>query len=248
MKRYMLVIFTVLLSLFLLSPVHSQSRLRIAVAANYIQPFNEIKAAFEKKYNFKVEAVFSSTGSLYNQIMNGAPYDIFLAADNVRPATLFQDGLSDKPFVYAEGRVILWSGNKNFCKEKDWRKSLTGENLKRIAVANPSTAPYGTSAMKALSEAGLSDKLMDKTVTAQTVAQSFQYASTGAVDAAFCALSAAFTIEGGKGCYYVIDEAPPVIQSACVLKRNRNPHASKKFADFLKSAEALEIKSRYGYR
>jgi len=248
MKRYILAILTVLLSLLILSPVHGQSHLRIAVAANFIQPFNEIKAAFEKKYNFKVEAVFSSTGSLYNQIMNGAPYDIFLAADNERPESLFNDGISLKPFIYAEGKVILWSKNKDFCKKDNWLKSLSSDKLKKIAVANPATAPYGTSAMKALGKTGMAGKINDKLVTAQTVAQSFQYASTGAVDAAFCALSAAFSGEGKKGCYFEIDEAPPVVQSACVLKRSVNRDALEKFTEFLISSESKKIKSKYGYK
>ncbi len=248
MFRIVKFIIFVLLVSPLTAPLYGETLLRIAVAANFINPFNEIKNEFEKKEGIKVEGVFTSTGSLYNQIINGAPYDIFLSADEERPEALFKAGLSDKPFVYAKGAVVLWSRNKNFCSRKEWRESLVSNELKKIAIANPLTAPYGTSAMKALDKSGIAAEIKDKTVTAQTVAQSFQYASTGAVDAAFCAMSAVVSKEGKKGCYYIIEDAPPVVQSACVLKRSGNYLMAEKFAEFLLSPEAGKIKLKYGYK
>lgn len=247
MRRSALLVFCIFLILSFTTPVYSEATLRVAVAANFISPFNEIKNEFEKKTGIKVEGVFTSTGSLYNQIINGAPYDLFLSADEERPEALFKAGLSDKPLVYAKGAVVLWSGNKNFCNNKDWRESLVSNKLKKIAIANPLTAPYGTSALNALDKSGIAAKIKDKTVTAQTVAQSFQYASTGAVDAAFCAMSAVVSEEGKKGCYYKIEDAPPVVQSACVLKRSGNSLMAEKFAEFLLSPEAGKIKLKYGY-
>jgi len=230
------------------APVVAGEKISVAVAANFISAFKEIAADFEAKTKINVEGTFSSTGNLYSQISNGAPYDLFLSADEKRPSLLFTDGASDEPFVYAKGQAILWSASKDFCKEKTWQDVLKNDKIKKIAIANTVTAPYGTSAMKALQTIGQWDALQNKLVTAQTVAQSFQYASTESVDAGFCAMSAASTPEGKQGCFYVINEAPDIIQSACILKRTTNRAAAEKFVDFLKSPAAQEIKIKYGYR
>jgi len=224
----------------------AQEKIFVAVAANYIQAFSELSERYEEKTNVKIQATFASTGSLYNQIKSGAPYDLFLAADETRPQLLQEEGLCDKPFIYARGRVILWSANSDFCKSPDWKDAMKNCNG-RIAVANPVTAPYGTAALEAIRKAGLEDLLKDRFVTAQTVAQSFQYAATEAVDAGFCALSAVGSETGQRGCYYLVPEADPVVQAACVLRRTGSREAVDQFAAFLVSQEAAEIKKRFGY-
>jgi len=229
-------------------PVYAEEKIFAGVAANYIQTFKDLSAAFESKTGIKVEATFTSSGTLYTQISNGAPYDIFLSADEERPARLFKEGLSEKPFTYAVGEVILWSSKKDFCKEKVWTDALKNTDIKKIAIANPETAPYGLAAMKALQKTGLYDSLKLKLVNSQDIAQAFQYASTEAVDAGFCAFSAAFLEQGKKGCYYKIKEAPAVLQSACILKSSKNSNAARKFAAFLASKDAAKIKEKYGYR
>jgi molybdate transport system substrate-binding protein len=227
----------------------AEENISVAVAANFISAFKEMAADFEAKTKIKVEGTFSSTGNLYSQIINGAPYDLFLSADEKRPSLLFKDGVSDEPFVYAKGQAILWSASKDFCKEKKtWQDALKNENIKKISIANTQTAPYGTAAKKALEKVGTWDVLQNKFVIAQTVAQSFQYASTSAVDAGFCALSSALTSEGKKGCFFVINEAPEIIQSACILKRTTNQTATNKFVEYLDSTAAKKIKIKYGYR
>ena len=226
----------------------AQERLSAGVAANYIAAFKDIAAAFEKKTGVKVEAAFASTGTLYAQIVNGAPYDIYLSADEDRPARLYNEGVADKPFVYAKGRCVLWSARKDFCRAKYWRDAVKGGGVKRIALANPETAPYGAAAEKALRRAGLWEALEKKRVIAQDIVQAFQYATTEATDAGFCALSSVTTEQGKKGCYYLVEQAPEVVQSACVLKRTKNRQRAECFAAFLLSAEAEAIKLRFGYQ
>lgn len=218
------------------------------VAANYILTFQELSADFEEQTGIRVKAVFTSSGNLCNQIKNGAPYDIFLSADNERPACLYKEGLAKKPFTYAVGQIILWSAKKDFCNAEEWTRALMDARIKKIAIANPETAPYGLSAMKVLRKTGLYDSLKPKLVTSQNIAQAFQYASTDAVDAGFCALSVAFSEKGRAGCYYIIEEAPSIIQSACVLKGSKNISGADKFAAFLVSKAAVAIKKKYGYR
>ena len=225
----------------------AQGKISVAVAANFIQTFKEIAANFEAITKIKVEVTFSSTANLFSQIVSGAPYDLFLSADEARPAILLKDGVAERPFVYARGQVILWSSNKDFCKAANWHDALKNDRIKKIAIANPLTAPYGAAAKKALEKVVMWDGLQTKLVNAQDIAQSFQYASTSAVDAGFCAMSATTSPEGGKGCFYVIREAPDIIQSACILKRTTNQAAAEKFKAFLASPAAQKIKTKFGY-
>jgi molybdate transport system substrate-binding protein len=238
-----------LVLIFSTSPlnVFAEEKISVAVAANFISTFKELAADFEAKTKIKVEGTFSSTGNLYSQIINGAPYDLFLSADEERPAHLHKDGVAKKPFVYASGQVTLWSANKDFCKSATWQDALKNDQIKKIAIANPLTAPYGAAARNALQKTQLWEALQPKLVNAQDIAQSFQYASTSAVDAGFCAMSATVSPEGKKGCFYVLGEAPEIIQSACLLKRTTNRKAVEKFVEFLSSPDAKEIKVKYGY-
>jgi len=229
------------------APVSVGEKISVAVAANFISAFKEIAAGFEAKTKIKVESTFSSTGNLYSQITNGAPYDLFLSADEERPAKLNTEGLAEIPFIYAKGQAVLWAAHKDFCKAKTWQDALKNPQVKKIAIANPQTAPYGAAAKNALEKAGIWDNLQSKLVNAQDIAQSFQYASTSAVDAGFCAMSATVSEEGKKGCFFVIGEAPEIIQSACILKRTTHRVAVENFAEYLNSPAAKEIKIKYGY-
>jgi molybdate transport system substrate-binding protein len=248
MKSFRIIIALILTVLMSSISAFAEENISVAVAANFISSFKEMAADFEAKNKIKVEGTFSSTGNLYSQIINGAPYDLFLSADEERPAKFDKEGIADTPFIYARGQVVLWSANKNFCKAKTWQDALKNDHVNKISIANPQTAPYGAAAKKALEKTGMWDTLQRKMVNAQDIAQSFQYASTSAVDAGFCAMSAAISVEGKKGCSFVISEAPEIIQSACLLKRTASRAAVEKFAEYLSSPEAKEIKVKYGYR
>jgi len=247
MKR-LAILLQVLIVLLMPALLSAEEKLNVAVAANFIQPVQKIAALFEKKTNIKIEATYASTGKLYSQIINGAPYDVFLAADEKRPNLLYRDGLAEKPFVYASGQVILWSAKKEFCQAKDWREAVQNSKIKKISIANVKTAPYGAMSMVALKKAGLWEGLQSKMVFGQDIAQSFQYAFTESVDMGFCALSAAFSDQGKNGCYLVVNEAPTVVQAACVIKQSKKAAAARQFADFINSKEAKEVKMSYGYR
>ncbi len=238
-----------ILFVFLLFPFpsHASESLRAAVAANFMIPFKEISAAFEAETKVKVEATFASTGSLYAQIMNEAPYDVFLSADEKRPKILFEKGFGDKPFIYATGRVVLWGTGKHFCDAANWKDALLKKNVRKIALANPATAPYGAAAEHALKQSALWQGLEGRIVTAQNVGQAFQYALTGGVDASFCALSSALSSQGKKGCYYVVEEAPLIRQAACLIKHSAKQKEARFFLRFLSSPKAEAIKKRYGY-
>jgi molybdate transport system substrate-binding protein len=228
--------------------VSAQDKITVAVAANFIEPFKEVALLFETNTHIRSDPTFSSTGKLFAQITQGAPYDVFLSADEKRPEELYQKGLSGKPVVYAKGEVVLWTARKDLCDAGDWKIVLARGDVKKIAIANTETAPYGTASMKALKDGGLWDSLQAKFVFPQDIAQAFQYASTGSVDAGFCALSSALSQQGKAGCYLVVKEAPVVVQAACVLNRTGQKAAAEKFAAFLLSPEADHVKKKYGYK
>ncbi|HAS88963.1 MAG TPA: molybdate ABC transporter substrate-binding protein [Desulfovibrio sp.] len=243
MKR----ISTLILFLLLTLPLSANAAdLMIAQAANFMPAMKEIIPAFKKSSGIDVQATYTSTGKLYAQIISGAPFDLFLAADTKRPQLLLDKGIAETPFVYARGKVVLWAKDKNKISHS-WRETLRKKDFKKIAIANTETAPYGTAAMSALQKAGLWKQVEPKLVFAQTIAQTFQFASTGAADAGLCAYSSMFTPTGKRGSFAVINEAPPVIQAACILKSSAHREEVKKFVDFLSSPEVTAIKKKYGY-
>ncbi len=229
-------------------PAIAAESLNVAVAANFMQPFKEIAKLFESKNMISTSGTFASSGHLAGQIINGAPYDIFLSADEERPATLFQKGLAEKPFVYARGRVVLWSAKKELCGVSGWQAVVKHPSVKKIAVASPKVAPYGAASMTAIEQSRLLNVVQNKLVYPENIAQAFQYAATESADAAFCALSAALSEQGKKGCYFEVDEAPPIVQGGCILMRAKDREAVKKFANFLNSPEANSIRKKYGYK
>ncbi len=249
MRRYLLTI-TVIVSIILGSslPVFAGEKLLVAVAANFILPSEELTQMFQDQTGIPVEATYASTGKLYGQITQGAPYDIFFSADEKRPNLLYEQGLGDAPFVYARGQVVIWTANKALCGESDWQAVVKNPAVQKIAIANTESAPYGTAAMIALKQVGLWDILKDKYVFPQTVAQSFQYAETKSADVGFCAYSSALSDKGKNGCFYTVPEAPATVQSACILKRTENRSAAERFVVFVKSPEAQKIREKYGYR
>ena len=243
-----LMILLVLLILTNPAAANARENISVAVAANFIAAFQELAADFEIKTKINVNGSFSSTGNLYNQITNGAPYDMFLSADEERPYLLSKDGIAEKPFIYSRGEVILWSADKAFCKSANWPEALLEVRIRKIAIANYRTSPYGSQAKKALQKAGVWDALESKLVYAQDIAQSFQYASAGAVDAGFCSMSVTEMPQGQSGCFYRVPEADNIMQTACILKRTKNRRGAEHFAAYLNSAAAAEIKKKYGYR
>jgi molybdate transport system substrate-binding protein len=242
-------VFIFCLCIVLLSPslLLAEQELTVGVAANFILPFEGLSHVFQQKTGIRLKATFTSTGNLYSQIINGAPYDLFLSADEIRPRMLRREGLAAEPFVYARGKVILWTAKESLCRRAGWQEVLADPSAAKVAIANPETAPYGAAAVEALKRGGLYEAVKHRLVFAQTVAQVFQYAQTESADAAFCALSSAYSEQGRKGCYIPIREAPEVVQSACILKRTKQKEAACRFAAFLSSPEADVIKQRFGY-
>lgn len=225
----------------------SEKKISAAVIAGFMIPFQEIASEFENKTGIKILTSYSSAGKFYAQAINGAPYDIILA-DEERSLRLYNEGFADKPFIYARGEVVLWSISRDFIGNGNWKEAVRRNNTRKIAIVNPDVGIYGAAARKALEDTGLWKSVHPTLVYTPDLAQVFQYAFTESVDAGFCALAQAFTDKGKKGYYCIINEAPEIIHSGCVLNSALNRDDALRFAEFLVSPEAEKIKKKFGYK
>lgn len=219
---------------------------RVACAANFTAPLKELANQYARETGDRVDCTFGSTGMLYGQIVNGAPYDLFLAADEERPALLHDAGRAAAPVTYARGAVVVWTTDDLLASLPDWKSVVTSPDADRIGVASPKTAPYGRCAMEAMASARIQTRVRSKLVFGKSVGTAFQYAYSGSADAGFVALSQALSSRGASGKYWPVDEALPVIQAACVLKSG-NAESAGRFLNWLASDTARTIIKRYGY-
>lgn len=215
----------------------------IAVAANFAAPARAISDAFDGKTRLSIGA----TGQLFVQISQGAPYDVFLAADQIRPSLAISKGLGVKNsiFTYALGRLVLFSRNR---KRVAGLESLRDRSLRKIAIANPATAPYGAAAVHVLKGLSVFDALETKIVQGKNVIQAYQFAAVGAADIAIVAASLT-ELETTRGYALLIPSNMhrPIAQDAVRLTHGRHNATAKAFLSFLKSQEALAIMRRYKY-
>ena len=212
----------------------SAEPLRIAVASN----FQSALAAVADGFAGDVEASYGSSGLLYAQIVQGRPFDLFLSADAARPRALVDDDRAKAPVTYATGRLVLFVNHGT--PGPGW---LSAD--KRVALANPQTAPYGRAAMQALARLDAAPKR----VTALNVAQAFHFASSGAADGAFAALAQVIAQDVPAERYWIVPEDlhAPIEQVAVVL-HGPNEARAQAFLDYLRSADARTIIRQAGYR
>ena len=232
--------------LFLTLSVSAQT-VKVAAAANLRYVFEEIKTNY-KKANPKADVVvnFGSTGALYQQIVNGADFDLFMAADDVLPVMLKAEGLvSGEVKTYAFGKLVLWSNTIDMSKGLD---VLTDPSIKRIAIAKPDLAPYGDRAIECLKLARLFEKVKDKIVYADNISQTAQFVQTGNAEVGFLAYSLTLSPEM-KGSTFELDAKSykPVAQAMAMIKGwKANPEAVK-FMQYVFSSECKTIFEKYGY-
>ena len=220
----------------------------VAVATNFSLPAKELVAVFEENTGHKVRLSFASTGKLYIQIAHGAPFDVFLAADTLRPIKAEEEGLAvrDSRLTYAIGKIALYSVDKALMEESS--DVLYKENsFRKLAIANPVTAPYGRAAIEVIKNLQLHDVLSDKIVRGDNIAQAYQFVSTGNAALGFVALSQ--VIDNEIPPLWVVPENlyTPIEQDAVLLKHGENNLAAHAFMTFLNSPKAISIIQKYGY-
>jgi len=238
---------TIFLLLALFSISMRAQTVKVAAAANLRYVFEEIKDSY-MKLNPKatVTANYGSTGALFQQITNGADFNVFMAADDEVPVKLKNQGLAASEVkVYAYGKLVLWSNTLDVSKGME---ILTDPSVKRIAIAKPELAPYGDRAIECLKSSGLYDKVKDKIVYADNISQTAQFAQTGNAEVGFLAYALTMTPEM-KGSVYMIDSKSykPVAQAMVIVKGwKANPEATK-LMNYVLSAACRPIFEKYGY-
>jgi len=210
--------------------------LHVAVASNFSQPLKEIVRVFQERSELRVRVSVGSTGKLYTQILHGAPFAVFLAADQRRPhlAEENERAVKGSRFTYATGRLALYPATSEAVLKK--------ADLSRLSIANPKTAPYGVAAIQVLKKLGVYEAVKGKLVYGENIAQTYQFVATGNVEAGLVALSQVVDQEDK---WIVPQELyHPIAQDAVLLK---DTLAARAFIDFLKSDAARTIMRKFGY-
>jgi molybdate transport system substrate-binding protein len=240
--------------LLMLSAALHAGEIHVAVAANFTAPLKIIAAGFEKDTGHKVTITLGATGKFYAQIKSGAPYDVFLSADDETPARLEKEGdaVAGTRFTYATGRLVLWSANAHFVDTRG--EILKTGNFTHIALASPKLAPYGAAAVETLKNLGLLATLAPKFVQGESIGQTFSFVSTGNAPLGFVALSQVH--EDGRithGSAWVVPSGlhAPLQQAAVVLTNGKGKGvanaATAAFMAYLKTDKTQAVIRSYGY-
>lgn len=224
----------------------------VAVAANFADVMAGIVPAFEAGTGHRLTVTTGSTGKLYAQIRNGAPFHAFLAADRERPELLEKEGgaVAGTRFTYAIGRLTLWSADPDLIGAGE-ADVLASPAVRHIAIASPDLAPYGLAAREALQSLGLWQAVSGKIVMGENIGQAFSMVATGNAEAGLVALAAVLspgnTVAGSR--WDVPDNAySPIRQDAVLLAAGRDNAAAIALLDYLKTPAARAVIERYGYR
>ena len=241
-----------LLVLFTLACSAQADTITAAVAANFTKTAEEIGVGFKARTGHEVKFAFGPTGKLYAQIANGAPFDLFFAADTQKPEALVKDGLvkDGSYFVYARGVLALYS--PTLPVKEGYKDVLARGDFNHLSIANPKTAPYGVAAEQVLQAVGLHDAVKPKLVFGESIANAFQYVMTGNAQVGFVALSQLLDPESpahGKGEHWLPPQSmyAPIDQGAVILKRAESNPVAQQFMDYLRSDEGRKVIEKYGY-
>ena len=222
----------------------------VAVASNFMETARVLAERYHAKSGHRLRISSGSTGTFYAQIRNGAPFDAFLAANDTEPARLSAEGGGvGAPFTYALGRLVLWSSDARRIDD-DCATILKRDDYRRLAIANPRLAPYGTAAIAVLDRLGLRERVKSRLVTGENVAQTFQFVATGNAELGFVARAQTLELPSErKGSLCAIDPGlyPPIRQQAILLKHGAGNAAAEGFLKYLREPEAADIMKRAGY-
>ena len=235
-----------LAALALLIPISAKAGEALAaVATNFLTTAEALATAFEAETGHSITLASGATGTLYAQITRGAPYDLFLAADEDRPARLHDEGRASEPQTYAIGTLTLWSADP---ARVTGARSVTNTPPRRFAIANPELAPYGRAAAEVITALGWDDTLQGKIVRGENVGQAFAMIASGNAELGLIATSALATNDHGGSAWPVSPEHhAPIRQDVAVTTRGAQNPAATAFADFLTSDTAKAIIAAHGY-
>lgn len=251
--------FVVVLSVFAVTgctarPQAVRPEVRVAAAADLKFALEEIVTEFTKSHpDMQVKLTFGASGNFFAQLSQRAPFDLFLSADMDFPRRLIGEGLADKEsgFVYAVGHLVLWVRNESPLElDKQGIEAVLDPAVKKLAIANPRHAPYGRAAEAALKKLGLYDRVQDRLVFGENIAQTAQFIESGAADAGLIALSLARSpAYRGKGRFRDVpaDAYPRLEQGGCIMTWAADRGAAEAVRDFLTGPAGRATLKRYGF-
>ena len=240
-----------ILTFILTLPSHGQE-ITIAAAADLRSALDEITSHFQAEIPIHVKVVYGSSGSLFQQIQNGAPFDLFFSANSDYPKKLEAAGLSvpGAYYEYARGHIVLLAASTSALDLQQGLKVLLDPSIKRIAIADPSHAPYGQAAVAALKSQGIYDQVSRKIVVGENVAQAASFVMSGAADIGIVAKSLAVLPTGHARIRFTeipATDYPPIQQACVLLKSSTKEQPARHFLTFIRSPEASNILQRYGF-
>lgn len=223
----------------------------VAVATNFVEVMRQLETDFEQESGHALTLVSGSSGKLYAQITNGAPFDVYLAADRERPRRLVEAGIAvaGSQRSYATGRLVLWSPTSTGLSDNGVTILRHGD-FRKLAIANPALAPYGAAARETLVSLGLYDRLRERLVIAENVGQAFAMVATGNAEFGLIAMSTIVDPRhAGKGSHWVVPQAyhAPIRQDAVLLQRAADNAAALALYGWLQAPDARTIIQRFGY-
>lgn len=247
-------IILILICALALAPQTSAEEITVAAAADLNYALKDLAQRFTKSTGTQVKLSFGSSGNLFSQIQNGAPFDLFFSADADYPKKLADAGLVDASSArtYAVGHLVVWVSNSLGLDPQKLKMDLLSDaKVQRIAIANPQHAPYGRAAMAALEHFGLKDKLASKLVMGENISQAAQFVQSGNAQAGLIALSLALSpAMKDEGRYWELpaDSYPELRQVAVAVKSSKHGAAAKSFLNYVTSSEGRAILQQYGFR
>lgn len=239
------------LAVALTLPVRAQE-LTVAAAADLRPALEEIAARFQSGSHIHVRPIYASSGDLFHQIENGAPFDVFLSANVAYPRKLDAEGqaVPGTYFEYAQGKIVLIVRSGSPLDLSKGLTTLLRPEVKKIAIADPAHAPYGAAATEALKATKIYDQISPKLVMGENISQTASFVLSGAADAGIVALSLVIAPPANSQVHYVEIPAAdyaPILQASVVLRSSRNQSAASKFENYLRSQEAVAILRRFGF-
>ncbi|QHF50649.1 MULTISPECIES: molybdate ABC transporter substrate-binding protein [Pseudomonas] len=239
-----------LLAVFAVGAVQADE-VQVAVAANFTAPIQAIAADFEKDTGHKLVAAYGATGQFYTQIKNGAPFEVFLSADDTTPEKLEKEGdtVKGSRFTYAIGTLALWSAKEGYVDAKG--EVLKKNEYQHLSIANPKAAPYGLAATQVLEKLKLTEATKARIVEGQNITQAYQFVSTGNAELGFVALSQIYKdgkVSSGSAWIVPADMHDPIKQDAVILNKGKDNAAAKALVEYLKGPKAAAVIKSYGYQ
>jgi molybdate transport system substrate-binding protein len=241
-----------LLAVGFISQISRAQEITVAAAADLQFAMQDVAARFQKETGKTVNVTYGSSGNFFQQIQNGAPFDMFFSANLDYPKKLEAAGLIEPGsfYPYANGKIVIWVKDESRLDLKSGMQVLLDPSVKKIAVANPQHAPYGQAAVAAMQKANIYEKVKDRFVLGENISQTASFVVSGAADVGIVALSLALSPNmKDKGRYAEVPgtEYPPIAQACVILKSSRNKETAGQFLSYFKSDAVGDVLRTYGF-